>query len=307
MENKELVADIKKILAERRGLWLAHNYQRPEVQDAADLTGDSLALSLAASRTDAEWIVFCGVHFMAESAAILSPSKRVILPELNAGCPMANMITAEQLIEQKKKLDPDTTIVTYVNSTAAVKAESDICCTSANAARVVAAAPTGKVFFAPDQNLAQWTAARTEKEVAWWPGYCHVHHHLRAAHILAAKAAHPDAVVIVHPECRPEVTALADVVASTSGMLNWAKTAKAGKALVGTEIGMLHPLRKANSAVRFIPIEPDIQVCGNMKLTTLESVAAALHDPEAHTVTVPPEIQARARRALDRMLAIPAD
>jgi quinolinate synthase len=306
VDQTQLVADIKRMLAERRGIWLAHNYQRPEVQDAADLTGDSLALSLAAAKTDAELIVFCGVHFMAESAAIVAPDKRVLLPAMNAGCPMANMITAAQLVERKKTLGPDTTVVAYVNTTAAVKAESDICCTSANAVRVVAAVPTPKVFFVPDQNLAQWTAAQTAKTVEWWPGYCHVHHHLRATHVAAAKAAWPGAVVVVHPECRPEVTALADVVASTSGMLKWAKTTTAAQALVGTEIGMLHPLRLANSRTRFIPIEPDIQICGNMKLTTLESVAEALHDMDAHTVYVPHDVQVRARQALDRMLAIPA-
>jgi quinolinate synthase len=305
MDNQQLTADIKKLLAERNGIWLAHNYQRPEVQDAADFTGDSLGLAIAAAKTDAALILFCGVHFMAESAAILSPEKRVVLPELNAGCPMANMIGEKALAAKKLELGAEYILVTYVNSSAAVKAESDICCTSSNAVQVVESVPTDKVFFVPDQNLAQYVASFTRKKVAWWPGYCHVHHHLRAAHVRAAKGAHPDGVVIVHPECRPEVTALADVVASTSGMLKWAKTARAKKVLVGTEIGLLHPLRRANPEITFIPIEPDIQICGNMKLTTLESCAEALAALDANTVTVDPHVRSRAKLALDRMLAVP--
>jgi quinolinate synthase len=216
------------------------------------------------------------------------------------------MIDAEQLRARKQGLGPDYTVVTYVNSTAAVKAESDICCTSANAAHVADYAPTGAIFFTPDQNLAQYVAARTPKRVEWWPGYCHVHHHLRASHVQAAKDAHPEALVMVHPECRPEVTALADLVASTSGMLRWAAMAKAKEVLVGTEIGLLHPLRRANPHVHWIPLEPDIQICGNMKLTTLESVAEAVNNLDAFTITVPDEIAVRARRAVDKMLAIPA-
>jgi len=306
MDNQELIAEIKDWLHTHHGIWLAHNYQRAEIQDAADLTGDSLALSIAAAETDAEVIVFCGVHFMAESAAILSPQKRVVLPNLAAGCPMADMITAEQLIARKRELDADTTIVTYVNSTAAVKAESDICCTSANAARVAEFVDTGKIFFVPDQNLAQYVAAHTDKHVGWWHGYCHAHHHVRADHVRAARQARPDAAVVVHPECRPEVTALADVVASTSGMLRWIENTDAEAAIIGTEIGMLHPLRRARPDIELIPLAPEVQICGNMKLTTLEDVAASLRDLERHTIAVPEAIRVRAKKSLDRMLAIPA-
>ncbi|NLH47053.1 MAG: quinolinate synthase NadA [Myxococcales bacterium] len=307
MNQTKLVADIKALLKEHHGLWLAHNYQRAEIQDAADLTGDSLALSIAATRRPAELILFCGVHFMAESAAILSPEKQVVLPHLNAGCPMADMIDAAQLRAKKAELGDGWTVVTYVNSSAAVKAESDVCCTSANAARVADTVATDNLYFVPDQNLAQYVAARTTKHVEWWPGYCHVHHHLRAEHLREARAKYPDALVVVHPECRPEVTALADRTASTSGMLKWAATLPGGRVLVGTEIGLLHPLRRANPRVEFIPLAPDIQICGDMKLTTLENILEALHRLDRHTITVEESVRVRARRALDRMIAIPAE
>jgi quinolinate synthase len=305
MELARLVDEIRTLLKRHNGIWLAHNYQRAEIQDAADLTGDSLALSVAASETEAELILFCGVHFMAESAAILSPDKKVVLPNHAAGCPMADMINAEQLIAKKRELGPGYTIVTYVNSTAAVKAESDICCTSANAARVADYTETDKIFFVPDQNLAQYVAQHTDKQVEWWDGYCHVHHHVRAEHVRAARAAYPDAVVVVHPECRPEVTALADVVASTSGMLDWVKTTDATQALIGTEVGMLHPLGRANPNIELIPVAETVQICGTMKLTTMEDIAAAMRDIDRHVVTVPEPTRSRARRSLDRMLAIP--
>lgn len=307
MELKRMIAEIKEILAAHHGLWLAHNYQRAEIQDAADLTGDSLGLSLAAAKTEAEWILFCGVHFMAESAAILCPDKQVILPRPDAGCPMANMITAEQLRVKKRELGENTTIVTYVNSTAAVKAESDVCCTSANAARVADFVDTDEIFFVPDQNLAQYVAAHTGKRVTWWNGYCHVHHHIQAEHVLRVKSLYPEAVIVVHPESRPEVTALADEVASTSGMLKWIKRTTVKQAIIGTEIGMLHPLRKANPRVELIPLAPELQICGNMKLTTIEDVYHAVQNPQEYTIRVEDEVQQRAKTALDRMLAIPAE
>ncbi len=306
MDLRGMIVDIKALLKKHNGIWLAHNYQRAEIQDAADLTGDSLGLSLTASKTEADLILFCGVHFMAESAAILSPTKRVILPNHAAGCPMADMITAAQLIEKKKELDESYTIVTYVNSTAAVKAESDICCTSANAAHVAEYTETDKIFFVPDQNLAQYVAQHTTKTVEWWDGYCHVHHHVRAEQIRAAKERYPEAVVIVHPECRPEATALADLVASTSGMLKWIEKTDTKQALIGTEIGMLHPLRRANPRVELIPVDETVQICGTMKLTTMEDIWTAMHNLDAHVITVPEDIRVRAKRSLDRMLAIPA-
>jgi len=307
MELERMIAEIKERLAAEHGIWLAHNYQRAEIQDAADLTGDSLGLSLAASRTEAETILFCGVHFMAESAAILCPGKRVILPRPEAGCAMAAMITADQLRAKKRELGDRTTIVTYVNSTAAVKAESDICCTSANAARVADYVTTDDIFFVPDQNLAQYVAARTAKRVTWWDGYCHAHHHVRAEHVRRAKSLYPEAVVIVHPECRPEVTALADEVASTSGMLKWINRTRAKQALIGTEIGMLHPLRKANPQVELIPLALELQICGTMKLTTMEDILHALRHPDEFTIRVETDVQRRAKAALDRMLEIPAE
>lgn len=306
MAHHELIERIKDLLQKYNGIWLAHNYQNAEIQEYATLTGDSLGLSRTAAQTDADLILFCGVHFMAESAAILSPNKRVLLPRRDAGCPMADMITAEQLKAVKEK-KPDYTVVTYVNSSAAVKAESDACCTSANAVQVVDYIDGEKIFFVPDQNLAQWTAAHTDKTVEWWDGYCPTHHNLTAERVRAAKAKHPDAVVLVHPECRPEVTALADVVASTSGMLAWAEKTDAKKALIGTEKGMLYPLRMANPEVEFVVIDEEILVCPNMKLTALEDVLHALENPEEYTVTVEEAVRKRAKKALDRMLEVPLE
>jgi len=305
VQHPELVAEIKNLLARYNGLWLAHNYQNEEIQAHADLTGDSLGLSLAAARTDADLILFCGVHFMAESAAILSPRKRVILPRLDAGCPMAAMIDAPQLVAKKAELGPSYTVVTYVNSTAAVKAEADICCTSANAGRVAEYVDTDNIFFVPDRNLAQWVAAHTNKRVAWWDGYCPAHHRLTAERVREMKARYPDAPVVVHPECRPEVTALADVVASTSGMLDWVKTTDARRALIGTEQGMLWPLRQANPLLEYIVIDENALVCEDMKKTTLADVKHALEHPDDYTIRVPEDIRVRAKTSLDRMLAIP--
>ncbi|HPQ70757.1 MAG TPA: quinolinate synthase NadA [bacterium] len=304
-QHPELVAEIKDLLARHNGIWLAHNYQNEEIQAHADLTGDSLGLSLAAARTDADLILFCGVHFMAESAAILSPHKRVILPRPDAGCPMADMIDARQLIAKKAELGPSATVVTYVNSTAAVKAESDICCTSANAGRVADFVDTDEIFFVPDQNLAQWVAAHTHKRVTWWDGFCPAHHLLTAERVREMKERYPDAPVVVHPECRPEVTALADVVASTSGMLDWVKTTDARRALIGTEKGMLWPLRQANPQIEYIVIDENALVCEDMKKTTLADVKHALEHPDDYTITVPEAIRVRAKTSLDRMLAIP--
>lgn len=304
-DHPELVAEIRDLLAKNNGIWLAHNYQNPEIQAHADLTGDSLGLSLTAAHTDADWILFCGVHFMAESAAILSPDKRVLLPRLDAGCPMADMIDAEQLVAKKAELGPSYTVVTYVNSTAAVKAESDICCTSANAGRVTDFVETDNIYFVPDQNLAQWVAAHTDKNVVWWDGFCPAHHLLTAERVREMKRRYPDAPVVVHPECRPEITALADVVASTSGMLEWVKTVDVRRALIGTELGMVYPLRQANPQIEYIVIDEQSLYCKNMKKTTLADVKNALQNPDAYTITVEEAIRRRAKISLDRMLAIP--
>jgi len=304
--KKDLIKTVREELKRRNAILLAHNYQIAEVQDAADLTGDSLGLSIQASKTKADIIVFCGVHFMAESAAILSPKKRVLLPRMDAGCPMADMIDADTL-KAKKDEHPDATVVTYVNSSAEVKALSDICCTSANAVNVVKKLKAKKILFTPDQNLAAWTAAHVQnKEIIPWKGFCPTHNKLRAEMVKKAMAEHPEAELVVHPECRPEVTALAHAVKSTSGMLTYAGESNADVFLIGTEIGMLHPLRRARPDIELIPLAPEVQICGNMKLTTLEDVAASLRDLERHTIAVPEAIRVRAKKSLDRMLAIPA-
>jgi quinolinate synthase len=296
---------LKELCREKDAIFLAHNYQRDEIQEAADLTGDSLELSIKASQTDAKIILFCGVHFMAESAAILSPDKQVLLPRVDAGCPMADMITAEKLIEAKAER-PDFTVVTYVNSPAAVKAESDYCCTSANAVAVVNAIDNDKIFFTPDQNLAKWTAKHTDKTVQWWDGYCHVHHHLELDEVQKAKSEHPNALFMAHPECQPEILDQAEAVRSTSGMLAFAAESDAEEYIVGTEMGLLYRLRKENPSKKFYPVSR-FMVCPNMKKTTLASAIQALEDPDSCTVSVPEPIRLRAKLSLDRMLAIPRD
>lgn len=286
----------------RRAVVLCHYYQRPEVQDIADSIGDSLELSRWAAGTDAEVIVFCGVHFMAESAAILSPDKAVLLPEITAGCPMADMVTAEALRARKAEL-PGCEVVAYVNTSAEVKAEADICCTSANVIRVIDSLPPEKpILFVPDANLARYAEKVTGREIIAWPGYCNVHDGLRAADIRRAKAEHPEAAVLVHPECREEVIDLADAVASTSGMLRYAAAADRREFIIGTEEGLLHQLKKQCPGKEFYLASPNL-VCESMKLTTLEKVLRALETLEPR-VTVPPEVRRRALQALERMLAI---
>lgn len=304
MDKEVLSRDIRKLASEKNALILAHNYQLPEVQDIADLTGDSLALSIRASRTDARIIVFCGVHFMAESAAIVSPRKKVLLPVKDAGCAMADMLTAEELKGAKEK-HPGVPVVTYVNSSAAVKAESDICCTSANAVQVVKSLAGDEVFMTPDKNLARWVQRHTEKKVHYWHGYCPVHDNLQAHQVIEAKKAHPNAVLMAHPECPPEVIDLADVVRSTSGMLAYASESDAKEFIVATEIGLLYPLKKQNPEKDFFPASPEM-VCRDMKKTRLEDVLHALESEEP-VVTVPEAIRKRAMKAVERMMAVPRD
>lgn len=299
MDLDRLTRDVRTLLRDRKALLLAHNYQRAEVQDAADLTGDSLALSQAAAATDAEVIVFCGVHFMAESAAILSPEKTVLLPRMDAGCPMADMITAADVRRIREEY-PGVPIVTYVNSSAEVKAESDVCCTSANAVKVTRSVASGRVYLTPDQNLAQWVARHTDQEVLYWKGFCPTHHRLRAEHVHQIRAQHPGAPFVAHPECRPEVVDLADAVKSTSGILEYCRASSAETLVVGTEEGLLHRLRKDSPEKTFVLAHPDL-LCPNMKLTALEDVLRVLETME-NVVTVPEEVRARAQGALDRML-----
>ncbi|HEY5275934.1 MAG TPA: quinolinate synthase NadA, partial [Coriobacteriia bacterium] len=243
--TSDMIAEIRALASEKRAVILAHNYQRAEVQDVADFVGDSLGLSRTASDTDADVIIFCGVHFMAETAKILAPGKTVVLPVIDAGCPMADMITAEKLAAWKAEL-PGVPVVTYVNSTAEVKALTDVCCTSANAPQVVRSLGVDRVLFAPDRNLAHWVAEQVPGvEVIAWQGFCPTHERIRAEHVVVAKEAHPDAEVLAHPECRPEVLELADAVLSTSGMLRRAAESPATDFIVVTEEGLLHGLEKA--------------------------------------------------------------
>ena len=290
---------IKALLKQKNAIMLAHNYQRPEIQDLADLCGDSLELSIKASQTDAEVILFCGVHFMAETASILSPQKTVLLPRTDAGCPMADMIDPESLQARKDEL-PSMPVVTYVNSTAAVKAISTICCTSANVIEVVNSLSADEILMTPDRNLALYTAARTDKKIHIWEGYCPTHEKLTAADAHKAKAAHPDAVFMAHPECRPDVLELADVIVSTSGMIRHATASAQEEFIVGTEIGLLHPLQKANPNKRFYPAAAKM-VCPNMKKTTLEDVLRSIENMEGE-VKVPEEIRRPALQAVQQMV-----
>jgi quinolinate synthase len=297
-----LIEEILRLKKDKNAIILAHNYQLGEIQDIADFVGDSLELSQKAAQTGAAVIVFCGVHFMAETASILCPDKRVLLPDLHAGCPMANMVTVEGL-RQKKEEYPEVTVVCYVNSTADVKAESDVCCTSANAVKIVLNLPEErKILFVPDQYLGYFVSNKTGREMILWPGFCPTHARIRSQDITRLKQEYPRAKVVVHPECRPEVTALADEVLSTGGICRFAHDTSTLDIIVGTEIGILHRLRKENPDKRFIPVSEQA-VCPRMKLITLENVLWSLQEM-APEVKVPEEIRLRAKSAVDRMLEV---
>jgi quinolinate synthase len=300
-KDKFIAQEIKALLKERNAILLAHNYQRPEIQDIADLTGDSLELSIKAAKTDADVIVFCGVHFMAETASIASPDKTVLIPRLDAGCPMADMITPEALTAKLGELG-EMPVVTYVNSTASVKAHSTICCTSANAVAVVKSLAEDEILMTPDRNLCQYAASKSSKRIHCWDGYCPIHDRLSAEEVLKAKAAHPEALFMAHPECRPEVLALADAALSTSGMLNFAKDSDRQSFIVGTEEGLIHPLRKANPNKSFYRVSESL-VCEDMKRTTLGDVLRAITDM-THEVKVPEKVRLPASKAVNRMLEI---
>ena len=290
---------IKNLLKKRKAIMLAHNYQPPEIQDIADFCGDSLELSIKASQTDAETILFCGVNFMAETASILSPDKTVLLPRTDAGCPMADMITPEKLEAMMGKLPP-VPVVTYVNSTASVKALSTICCTSANVIEVVNSLAAKEVLMTPDRNLAKYAESRTNKKIHRWDGYCPVHDSLNRNDVLKSKQEHPEATFMAHPECRPEVLDLADEILSTSGMIRYAAESESRSFIVGTEVGLLYTLKKANPDKAFFPASASME-CEDMKKITIEDVARSLEYMDGQ-VKVPEHIRRPALKAVQRMI-----
>jgi len=301
-QDQRLIDEIRELKAKRKAVILAHNYQPAEIQDLADFCGDSLGLSIEASKTDAEVIVFCGVRFMAETAKILSPRKMVLLPDRWAGCPMADMITAEQLLGLKHK-HPEALIVCYVNSTAEVKAESDYCCTSANAVAVVQSLPKDRpIIFVPDQHLGRFVEKQTGRDLILWPGYCPTHAQISEEDVTKAKEQYPDAVVIAHPECTEPVKDLADTLLSTGQMIRFVKDSPAKRFIVATEAGMIHPLKKARPDAEFIPAGSR-GVCPNMKKITLEKVLAALTSLQFQ-IEVPEAVRLKAERSLQRMVEI---
>ena len=301
MTKNDVIERIGRLRKERNAVILAHNYQIGEVQDIADFTGDSLELSRKAAVAEAEVIVFCGVHFMAETAAILSPRKTVLLPDLEAGCPMADMITAEDLRTWKAKY-PGRPVVCYVNTTAEVKAESDICCTSSNALKVVESLQGDEILFVPDKNLAAYISRYTPKEIIAWDGYCYVHNQIYASHILEKRRLHPQAEVWVHPECRPEVIDLADKALSTGKMVMEARQTAPKEVIIGTEAGIIYRLKKENPGVAFYPAK-DMAFCSNMKKINLLKVLKTL-EGMVYKIEVPPGVSERARGAIERMIKI---
>jgi quinolinate synthase len=324
-ESLSLQEEILKLKEEKNAIILSHNYQRDEVQDIADFVGDSLELSRTAATIQCDLIVFAGVNFMAESASILSPEKTVLLTELDAGCPMADMIKVDSprpvrekfpgfdnppkfiyppgfTLRDIKSQNPGVPVVAYVNTTADVKAESDICCTSANVVKVIESLSEEKVICIPDKNLSMWAARNTKKQVIAWDGFCHVHERVTIEDVKKARKEYPIAVLMAHPECRIEVLEIADHVTSTSGMLRFAKASSEKEFIVGTEIGLLHRLRKENPDKVFYPLRKDM-ICPNMKKTTIKSILRALKENN-YIIKVPEHIRIPAKKALDRMLEI---
>lgn len=300
--RQELEKEIARLKKEKNAIILAHNYQREEIQDIADIVGDSLQLARAATKVDADIIEFCGVRFMAESASILNPDKKVLLPVKEAGCPLADMISPEKL-KALKAQHPDAACVCYVNSSAEVKAESDVACTSSNAIEVVRSLPNKRIIFVPDENLAKYVQSQVpEKEIIMWKGFCPTHIRLSEEEVIQAKKEHPKALFLAHPECKPEVLKLADQVCSTGGMFKYARDSKAKEFIIGTESGMLYRLKKENPDKNFY-LPSEHLVCANMKLTTLGWVAHSL-ELEVNEIRVPEEIRVKAKKSLDRMLEI---
>jgi len=297
-----LIQKINELKKEKNAVIVAHNYQNDEVQEIADVIGDSLALSRYCANNDKDVIVFCGVHFMAESAKILSPSKTVLLPEIDAGCPMADMVTAEALREEKKK-HPGAVVVCYVNSSAEVKAESDICCTSSNAIEVVKSIPEKDILFVPDRNLGSYVAQKVpEKNIILWEGFCITHHRINVDQVREIRKIHPDALLLVHPECKKEVWEEADFVGSTKQIIDFAKESGHSKFIIGTEMGVVYKLKKDNPNKTFYLLSQGL-ICPNMKKTTLESVYNALNEMK-YEIKLDEDIRLNAKKALDRMIQI---
>ncbi len=296
-----LVEDIERLKKQKKALILAHNYQNPEIQDLADYTGDSLELSRIAANNDAKIIIFCGVHFMAESAYILSPQKKVILPDLTAGCPMADMAEAQDVLDIKQKY-PDAAVVTYINSSADVKAVSDVCVTSANAVTIVNKLDQDTIIFVPDKNLASYVQRFTNKKIIPWKGFCPTHDRFTKDELVALKQQYPKACVIVHPECRPEIIDLADKVMSTGQMVKNINTIHNKQVIIGTEVGILHKLKKIAPEKEFILASKGF-ICPNMKKITLEKILKALYK-EQPIITVKEETRMKAFKALQKMLEL---
>ncbi len=292
---------INELKREKNAVILAHNYQLPEVQDIADFVGDSLGLAMQAAKTTADGIIFCGVDFMGESAKILSPQKKVILPEIKAKCPMAAMCDVEGLRLLKKDF-PYAKVVGYVNTTAACKAEVDVCCTSSNAVKVTQAMESSRVIFVPDENLASYVQRFIDdKDIIPWPGFCPTHEQITVEKIHKLKKEHPEALVIVHPECRPEVIDIADAVKSTEGMLHYVKDSPKKEFIIGTEKEIIYRLKKENPGKEFYAVPG--AVCPTMKMTTLDSVVRAL-ETLSPSIEINPEIMKKARAPLERMMEI---
>ncbi len=325
LEEDRIKDEISELKKKRRAIILAHNYQRDEVQEIADFVGDSLELSRTASTIDCDVIIFAGVNFMAESASILSPDKTVLLTEINAGCPMADMIRVDSPRKEIKSFPgfynppafifpiefslrdikaqyPNVPVVAYVNTTADIKAESYICCTSANIVKVIESLPVETVISVPDRNLSMWAKRNTKKNIIAWDGYCHVHERAKPEDVINAKKEHPNALFIAHPECRLDVLEMADHVTSTSGMLRFAKSSSAKEFIIGTELGLMYRLRKENPDKEFFPLRKDM-ICPNMKMTTLKSILRALKE-NTYLVKVPDQIRIPAKKSLDRMLDV---
>lgn len=303
MNKTELIEQIRKLKKQRNAVIVAHSYQIDEIQELADIVGDSYALSKYCAQQDqADVIVFCGVHFMAESAKILSPDKTVLLPELHAGCPMADMVEPEALVEKKRQY-PNATVLCYINSSAAVKAECDVCCTSSNAVDIVRKIQSEEILFVPDQNLSRYVAAQVpEKKILFWEGYCPTHHKIKPADVHRIKELYPQAVLLVHPECTPEVCQLADYIGSTKQIIDYATASPEKAFIIGTEMGVMYALKKNNPEKQFYLMHPGL-ICPNMKKTTLESVYRALKDNQ-YEIRISEDIMSRARGSLEKMLEL---